>query len=51
MWGTINCTTIYIMTVSEEERREKADQVYKDIMAENYSNLLKSMTCISKESN
>lgn len=51
MWGTIKCTTIHIMTVSEEERREKADKVYKDIMAENFSNLLISMTCISKESN
>ena len=30
MWGTINCTTVYIMRVPEEKRRKKWKSIHGD---------------------
>ena len=31
MWGTINCTTVYIMRVPEEKRRKNSGKVFMAI--------------------
>ena len=41
MWGNLKCTMVY-MRVLEEEGRKKAEKVFKEIMADNFSNLLKN---------
>ena len=49
LWDNVKCTNIHIIGVPEEEREKGTEKIFKEIIAENFSNIGKeSLTQIQE---
>ena len=43
LWGNIKCTNIRIIGVPEEERKKGYEEIFEEIIAENFPNMEKEI--------